>query len=131
MPEGHQYETVSGFVCEAFGYIPRTCETINVILKRANREEHGEYDASESDRQDENQKSQIFKLEILEGNARKVGAVRFERKTHDDSSLNTKEFMRLVPKITRRKWSSNDDEFDRTETDEVPFKGICDCVDSF
>ncbi|XP_075476891.1 putative DUF21 domain-containing protein At3g13070, chloroplastic [Primulina tabacum] len=130
MPEGHQYETVSGFVCEAFGYIPRTGETIKVILERANREEHGEYDASESDKQDENQKSQIFKLEILEGNARKVGAVRFERITHDDSSLNTKEFMRLVPKITRRKWSSSDDELCRTETDEVPFKGMGDYMES-
>ncbi|XP_073026464.1 putative DUF21 domain-containing protein At3g13070, chloroplastic [Primulina eburnea] len=127
MPEGHQYETVSGFVCEAFGYIPRTGETIKVILERANREEHGEYDASESGRQDENQRSQIFKLEILEGNARKVSAVRFERKTQDDSSLNTKEFTRLVPKIKRRKWSSNDDELDRTETGEVhPFNGTGD-----
>ncbi|XP_075487794.1 putative DUF21 domain-containing protein At3g13070, chloroplastic [Primulina tabacum] len=130
MPEGHQYETVSGFVCEAFGYIPRTGETIKVILERANREEHGEYDASESGRQDENQRSQIFKLEILEGNARKVSAVRFERKTQDDSSLNTKEFTRLVPKIKRRKWSSNDDELDRTETGEVPFNGTGDYMDS-
>ncbi|KZV56365.1 hypothetical protein F511_00362 [Dorcoceras hygrometricum] len=136
MPEGHQYETVSGFVCEAFGYIPRTGETIKVILERANREEHGEYDATESDRQDEDQKSQIFKLEILAGDARKVSAVRFERKTHDDSktrddsSLHRKEFTRLVPKIKRRKWNSSDDELDRTETDEVPFERIGDYMNS-
>ncbi|XP_073122633.1 putative DUF21 domain-containing protein At3g13070, chloroplastic [Henckelia pumila] len=131
MPEGHQYETVSGFVCEAFGYIPRTGETTKVILERANREEHGEYDASESDRQDENQKTQIFKLEILEGNARKVGSIRFERITNDDSSLSMKEFARLVPKITRRKWSSSDDELDsRTEIDEVPSEGIGDYMGS-
>ncbi|KAL0353523.1 UNVERIFIED_CONTAM: putative DUF21 domain-containing protein, chloroplastic [Sesamum angustifolium] len=79
MPEGHQYETVSGFVCEAFGYIPRTGETIKVVLERANRDNHDDYNGTESDRQDENEKTQIFKLEILAGNARKVSAVRFER----------------------------------------------------
>ncbi|XP_019175592.1 PREDICTED: DUF21 domain-containing protein At1g55930, chloroplastic-like [Ipomoea nil] len=34
MLEDHQYETVSSFVCEAFGYIPRTGESIKVILVR-------------------------------------------------------------------------------------------------
>ncbi|GKV38379.1 hypothetical protein SLEP1_g46294 [Rubroshorea leprosula] len=33
MPEEHQYETVSGFVCEVFGYIPRADESIKVVLK--------------------------------------------------------------------------------------------------
>lgn len=62
--QGHQYETVSGFVCEAFGYIPRTGETIKVVLERENQEDHGDYDVPESDRQDENEKTQIFKLEV-------------------------------------------------------------------
>lgn len=62
--QGHQCETVSGFVCEAFGYIPRTGETIKVVLERASREDHGDYDVAESDRQDEKEKTQIFKLEV-------------------------------------------------------------------
>ncbi|XP_073280776.1 putative DUF21 domain-containing protein At3g13070, chloroplastic [Primulina huaijiensis] len=121
MPEGHQYETVSGFVCEAFGYIPRTGETIQVILERANQEEQGDYSVTESDRQDENKKSQLFKLEILAGNARKVSSVRFELITHDESSLETKGFPHLVPKITKAK-ESTDEETDQTETDGVQFQ---------
>ncbi|XVF03685.1 hypothetical protein REPUB_Repub05bG0014800 [Reevesia pubescens] len=42
MPEEHQYETVSGFVCEAFGYIPRTGESIKVVLEKENEEEDNE-----------------------------------------------------------------------------------------
>lgn len=61
--QGHQYETVSGFVCEAFGYIPRTGETIKVVLERQSEEEHDDYNG-ESDRADQNGKSQIFKLEV-------------------------------------------------------------------
>ncbi|XP_073150420.1 putative DUF21 domain-containing protein At3g13070, chloroplastic isoform X2 [Henckelia pumila] len=121
MPEGHQYETVSGFVCEAFGYIPRTGETIQVMLERANQEEQGDYSVTESDRQDENKKSQLFKLEILAGNARKVSSVRFERIAHDESSLETKGFMHLVPKITKAK-GSTDEETDQTEADGVEFQ---------
>ncbi|THG21287.1 hypothetical protein TEA_028092 [Camellia sinensis var. sinensis] len=64
MPEGHQYETVSGFICEAFGYIPRTGETIKVVVEKGNQEEHDEYTEAESDRQDEKGKHQIFKLEV-------------------------------------------------------------------
>ncbi|KAG9137269.1 hypothetical protein Leryth_014907 [Lithospermum erythrorhizon] len=61
MPEGHQYETVSGFICEAFGYIPRTGETIKVVLEKENPEEH---DVVESERPDQNRKNQFFKLEV-------------------------------------------------------------------
>lgn len=65
MVQGHQYETVSGFVCEAFGYIPRTGETIKVVLEREKQEDHHvDYDVPESERQDENEKTQIFKLEV-------------------------------------------------------------------
>ncbi|KAL3837667.1 hypothetical protein ACJIZ3_022258 [Penstemon smallii] len=122
MPEGHQYETVSGFVCEAFGYIPRTGETIKVVVERENREDHGDYNGSESDRQDENEKTQIFKLEILAGNARKVSAVRFERINNEDASLETKEVTRLVPKFMKRK-SSSYTELDTEEGDEIAFNG--------
>ncbi|KAG8386038.1 hypothetical protein BUALT_Bualt03G0107400 [Buddleja alternifolia] len=121
MPEGHQYETVSGFVCEAFGYIPRSGETIKVVLERENREDHDDYNnGSESDRQEENEKTQIFKLEILAGDARKVSAVRFERINNEESSLETNGVARLVPKFKKRKHSS-DDELDRREGNEVPF----------
>ncbi|PIM98436.1 putative membrane protein [Handroanthus impetiginosus] len=125
MPEGHQYETVSGFVCEAFGYIPRTGETIKVVLERENREDHVDYNGGESDRKEENEKIQIFKLEILAGNARKVSAVRFERINSDEASLETKDVTRLVQKVMKRK-SDSDDELDRTEDDEgeAPFHEI-------
>lgn len=62
--QGHQYETVSGFICEAFGYIPRTGETIKVVLEKASREEHEEYTEADSDRKDEKETHQIFKLEV-------------------------------------------------------------------
>ncbi|XP_059666524.1 putative DUF21 domain-containing protein At3g13070, chloroplastic isoform X3 [Cornus florida] len=119
--KGHQYETVSGFICEAFGYIPRTGETVKVILERANPVERDEYTESESDRQDQKEKQQIFKLEILAGNARKVSAIRFESVNPDDATMETKEVTRLFPKIMKRKWNSNDDP-NRTGYDGVPFE---------
>lgn len=61
MLQGHQYETVSGFICEAFGYIPRTGESIKVVLEKENEEEN---DESKSDNQDPKEKHQIFKLEV-------------------------------------------------------------------
>ena len=61
--QGHQYETVSGFVCEAFGYIPRTGESIKVVLEKDSQEEDNEYKETDSERR-ETKKSQIFKLEV-------------------------------------------------------------------
>ncbi|KAG6405272.1 hypothetical protein SASPL_132859 [Salvia splendens] len=128
MPEGHQYETVSGFVCEAFGYIPRTGETIKVVLETENQEDHVDYDEPESDRQEENNKTQIFKLEILAGNARKVSAVRFERINSEEVSPENRGVTRLISKIWRRR-SMSDDESDRTEDHEVPVHDMSnDCV---
>uniref|UniRef100_A0A7N0UC58 Uncharacterized protein n=1 Tax=Kalanchoe fedtschenkoi TaxID=63787 RepID=A0A7N0UC58_KALFE len=115
MPEGHQYETVSGFICEAFGYIPRTGEITKVILEKANREEN--VDDKESDRHDHADKHQVFKLEILAGNARKVSACRFER-VNDEAELETKGLARIVPKIMRRKWSSDEEDSDKADDDE-------------
>lgn len=63
MTQGYQYETVSGFICEAFGYIPRTGESIKVVLAKANQEEN---DESKSD-QDQKEKHQIFKVEVRFG----------------------------------------------------------------
>ncbi|XP_038691618.1 DUF21 domain-containing protein At1g55930, chloroplastic-like isoform X3 [Tripterygium wilfordii] len=64
MPEGHQYERVSGFICEAFGYIPRTGESIKVVLEKANQEEDNEHGEARSDRQDPKEKSHVYKLEV-------------------------------------------------------------------
>ncbi|PSR85293.1 DUF21 domain-containing protein [Actinidia chinensis var. chinensis] len=119
MPEGLQYETVSGFICEAFGYIPRTGETIKIVLEKANQEEHDEYTEAESDHQDKKETHQFFKLEILAGNARKVSAVRFERVNHDDATLESKEVTRLVPKIMKRKWNSSEIPYQESAEDDV------------
>lgn len=120
MPEGHQYETVSGFICEAFGYIPRTGESIKVAVEKENQEENDEHTENGSDRQDSKEKHQIYKLEILAGNARKVSAVRFERINNDEAKLDAKEVTRMVPKIVKRKWSS-DDELDHIEDDDYTY----------
>ncbi|MBA0705674.1 hypothetical protein Golax_017853, partial [Gossypium laxum] len=66
MPEEHQYETVSGFVCEAFGYIPRTGESIKVVLEKGNEEEDDENAEAGSDQQDMKERHQIYKLERFE-----------------------------------------------------------------
>ncbi|KAL3687311.1 hypothetical protein R1sor_013620 [Riccia sorocarpa] len=80
MPEGpYRYETVSGFVCEAFGYIPRTGDSINLTLRKADAEDNQDRRDGEADIQEKREKIQKFRLEILAGNARKVGAVRFEK----------------------------------------------------
>ncbi|XP_040986358.1 DUF21 domain-containing protein At1g55930, chloroplastic-like [Juglans microcarpa x Juglans regia] len=117
MLEGYQYETVSGFICEAFGYIPRTGERIKVVLAKANPEEN---DESKSDNRDQKEKHQIFKLEILAGNARKVSAVRFERINNGYEMLESKEMTRLFPKIIKKKWSGDEDS-DSTEYGEDSF----------
>ncbi|KAK1440246.1 hypothetical protein QVD17_06071 [Tagetes erecta] len=108
MPEGHQYETVSGFVCEAFGYIPKTGERIKVVLEK--EEVDDEYTEDDGDRQHqkEKEKTQIFQIEILAGNARKVGAVSFERVAHEEET----DVKKVVPVITKRKWGEDDDDDD-------------------
>ncbi|KAB2006050.1 hypothetical protein ES319_D11G314300v1 [Gossypium barbadense] len=108
MPEEHQYETVSGFVCEAFGYIPRTGESVKVELERGNQEEEDENSEAASDRQDLKERRQIYKLEILAGNARKVSAVRFERVNNEEALLDAMTVTPMVPKIMK-KWSKDED----------------------
>lgn len=106
LPEDHQYETVSGFICEAFGYIPRTGESIKVILKKAN-EEDGDGSKQETDNFDEKDRCQTFKLEILAGNCRKVNTVRFER-INNHSAKQIKEAARLVPRFWKKKWKNDE-----------------------
>ncbi|KAJ9560868.1 hypothetical protein OSB04_006028 [Centaurea solstitialis] len=106
LPEDHQYETVSGFICEAFGYIPRTGESIKVILKKAN-EEDGDGSKEESDNHDEKDRCQTFKLEILAGNCRKVNTVRFER-INNNSAKQIKEAARVVPRFWKKKWKNDE-----------------------
>ncbi|CAI7758685.1 unnamed protein product [Closterium sp. NIES-53] len=84
-PRASFYETVSGFVCEAFGYIPRTGDTKIIRLQRKESEEEEEGEGAE-----EGGAGGTFTLpallplilspgwQILSGNARKVVAVRFE-----------------------------------------------------
>ncbi|KAE8667840.1 putative DUF21 domain-containing protein [Hibiscus syriacus] len=108
MPEEHQYETVSGFVCEAFGYIPRTGESVKVMLERDNEEDDDESSEVSSDRQDLKERHQIYKLEILAGNARKVSAVRFEQINNEEALLDATAVTPMVPKIMK-KWGSNED----------------------
>ncbi|KAI5432829.1 putative DUF21 domain-containing protein At3g13070, chloroplastic [Lathyrus oleraceus] len=118
MPEGHQYETVSGFVCEAFGYIPRTGESIKIVLERDDEDDE---DDSNGDHQEPKEKKHIFKLEVLAGNARKVSAVRFERLNNGDEMLETKEVTRMFPKIVKRKWNTGEESEDDAEYDGYAF----------
>uniref|UniRef100_A0A7N0RE38 CBS domain-containing protein n=1 Tax=Kalanchoe fedtschenkoi TaxID=63787 RepID=A0A7N0RE38_KALFE len=117
MPEGHQYETVSGFICEAFGYIPSTGEITKVILEKANLKENGECKDKESDRHDHNDKHHVYKLEVLAGNARKVSTVHFEH-VSDEAELETKHVARIEPKIERRKCSSDEEDSDKADDEE-------------
>ncbi|MBA0756189.1 hypothetical protein Gogos_019788, partial [Gossypium gossypioides] len=107
-PEEHQYEKVSGFVCEAFGYIPRTGESIKVVLEKEDEEDDEDSEAG-SDHHDSKERHQIYKLEILAGNARKVSAVRFECINNEEFLLDTMEVTPKVPKIMKRKRSNDED----------------------
>ncbi|WOH02628.1 hypothetical protein DCAR_0522017 [Daucus carota subsp. sativus] len=108
LPEAHQYETVSGFICEAFGYIPKTGDSINIELEKAKREKNSDYSEEESELHDEKITHQAFKLEILAGNCRKVKAVRFTWINHG-STTETKEITRMIPRIWKRKWRDNEE----------------------
>lgn len=56
-------------------------------------------------------------MQILAGNARKVSAVRFEHISNDEEMLETRKVTHWVPKIMKRKWSSDEDSLD-AENDE-------------
>ncbi|KAG6503913.1 DUF21 domain-containing protein At1g55930, chloroplastic-like [Zingiber officinale] len=76
IPEGHQYETVSGFVCESFGYIPEEGGKIIVVFEKADNKVDTEDTETTADDHDE-ERFQSFELEVLEANERKVGKLRF------------------------------------------------------
>ncbi|XP_074560946.1 DUF21 domain-containing protein At1g55930, chloroplastic-like isoform X2 [Curcuma longa] len=76
IPEGHQYETVSGFVCESFGYIPEEGGKIIVVFEKADNKVDTEDTETTADDHDE-ERFQSFELEVIEANERKVGKVRF------------------------------------------------------
>lgn len=64
--QDHQYETVSGFICEAFGYIPRTGESTKVVLKKSNKEDNDNNESKqETNGQDQKDTSQTFKLGVI------------------------------------------------------------------
>nr|KAJ0208010.1 hypothetical protein LSAT_V11C500281750 [Lactuca sativa] len=56
---------LGGFVCGAFGYIPRTGESIKLVLDK--EEEHDEYNTKDDQNQNQNQrekkKKQVFQIE--------------------------------------------------------------------
>ena len=61
----HHYETVSGFVCEAFGYIPRTGESTKVVLRKADFEEGERRDGDgEHQQEDRRDKFQKYRLDV-------------------------------------------------------------------
>ena len=64
--QGHQYETVSGFICETYGCIPNTGDKIQVVLERVEREVEEDYAKSDgdADQPDEREKTQTFELEV-------------------------------------------------------------------
>ncbi|KAL2629259.1 hypothetical protein R1flu_013945 [Riccia fluitans] len=114
MPEGpYRYETVSGFVCEAFGYIPRTGESIHVALRKADIEDNQDRRDGEGDFQEKREKTQKYRLEILAGNARKVGAVRFEKVDGSQVKEDGVDFPRGSRVFSNKGW---DEAEDRAET---------------
>lgn len=109
LPEGHQYETVSGFICEAFGCIPRAGESIKVVLEKAKREDSNGYNTEDSHHKHDEEKYQVYRLEILAANARKVSSARFERVKQGDLEAMTPEVTRVVPKIMKKRLRLNED----------------------
>lgn len=65
--------------------------------------------------------SLAFPVQILEGNARKVKSVRFERLNQDDTKLETKAVARLMPRIMKTKWRDVDYS-NRLDHEEIPYQ---------
>lgn len=110
----YHYETVSGFVCEAFGYIPRTGESIRIVLQKENDEDSTDFGEGAMDHhEDQREKFQKYKLEILAGNAKKVDSVRFEAIDGEESKDHT--VNRAFPRIVKRTWEGVYETFDYKE----------------
>lgn len=121
IPEGHQYETVSGFICQSFGYIPEESAKLVVVLEKDDQEDNGEYSRTESDHQDEKETHQTFELEVLEANERKVGRVRFKPIENEPVELEAKGISRLFSTkvVKRKKKQDKDHENDERNGDEI------------
>lgn len=63
MLQGHQYETVSGFICESFECIPNKGDKIKVVLETTNADDN-QYDEADSGHQEDWKKYQTFELEV-------------------------------------------------------------------
>ncbi|XP_074575363.1 DUF21 domain-containing protein At1g55930, chloroplastic-like isoform X2 [Curcuma longa] len=126
IPEGHQYETVSGFVCESFGYIPEEGGKIIVVLEKANNEEDTEVIEITTDDHDE-ERFQSFELEILEANERKVGKVRFIPINNEHGeNLDNKGMTRVVSGKVDKQADKSINELDSSDEEiEVGFKDGC------
>ncbi|XP_074285103.1 DUF21 domain-containing protein At1g55930, chloroplastic-like isoform X1 [Silene latifolia] len=64
LPEDHQYETVSGFLCETFGCIPRAGESVNIVLDKVEREESNRDKTGDPHHTQSKEKYQTYKLEF-------------------------------------------------------------------
>lgn len=51
---------MSGFVCEAFGYIPRTGETVKVVLEKEDEEE----EESNAENKIQKERHLVFNIEV-------------------------------------------------------------------
>ncbi|CAA6657288.1 unnamed protein product [Spirodela intermedia] len=114
IPEGHQYETVSGFICETYGCIPNTGDKIQVVLERTEREENDDYAKNESDQQDEREKSQTFELE--EGGHGDVQTVGNESVGTETKGMNRI----LSTKVVKRKKRGGGDAAEAVDCSEIP-----------
>ncbi|MBA0668313.1 hypothetical protein Goklo_001241, partial [Gossypium klotzschianum] len=79
-----------------------------VVLEKEDEEDDEDSEAG-SDHHDSKERHQIYKLEILAGNARKVSAVRFKCINNEEFLLDTMEVTPKVPKIMKRKRSNDED----------------------
>ncbi|XP_039139939.1 DUF21 domain-containing protein At1g55930, chloroplastic-like [Dioscorea cayenensis subsp. rotundata] len=121
IPEGHQYETVSGFICQSFGYIPEEGAKLVVVLEKDDQEDNGEYSRTESDHLDDKETHQTFEIEVLEANERKVGKVRFKPIENEPVELEAKGISRLFSTkvVKRKKKLDKDDENNERNGDEI------------
>lgn len=60
----YHYETVSGFICEAFGYIPRTGESIKVLMRNVEEEGSDRREGDSDNLENRKEKFQKYRLEV-------------------------------------------------------------------
>eukprot|EP00897_Mesotaenium_endlicherianum_P006359 jgi/Mesen1/5751/ME000292S04827 len=83
--DSYHFDTVSGFVCQIFGHIPRTGEAMDVMLKvreddeKRREEEDGQHHHHAEHSNWRANQFVRYKVEILTGTHRRVQSVRFTR----------------------------------------------------